>query len=190
MFWKTLLALVATLLALTAAAIFGSALGYLPPLRVMVGDYSLALGLAGRSILEKSLWGGGGFLILLIALLLFGWVVRGGVQRSFTISNRKFGRFLSTGQVMVSARGIHALAAYSAERIKGIYEAGSRVRLSGKGWNVDLHIVVSPESSLPELLAEIKERMQTTMLNHTGLPIRRLRVWAQLDPISNKKRVY
>jgi len=190
MFWKTLLALVATLLALAAASIFGSVLGYLPTTRILIGQYSLALGLAGRSVLEKSLWSGGAFVVMLVALFLFGLVVRAGVQRSFTISNQKFGRFLSTGQVIVNARSIHALTAYTAERIKGIYEAGSRVRLVRRGWNVDLQIVVAPETSLPELLSLLKERMQSTMLNHTGLPVRRLRIWAQFDPISKKKRVY
>ncbi len=189
MLWKTLLALTATLFLIAAVLVTSSVLGYMPTLRIFVGDDALILGLAGKSVIERGVWGVGAFFLFLSSFVLFGFALRSSHPRGFSISNQKFGRFLRTGQVVVSSRGIHALAAYTAERIKGVYEAATKVRLNRRGWWIDVHIVVAPETSLPELLAEIKERMQEVLMNHTGLPVARLRVWAQLDPMSNKKRV-
>jgi len=188
MLWRTLLALFALLLLLGAVVVIGSVVDLIPAIRVMAGEYTLVLGLAGKAVALRAVWGGGAFVALLLSALLLTAALRGATGKNFVITSQRFGRFQSSGTVVVSARGMHALASYAAERVKGVYEAATKIDLKRKGWHVDLHIVVAPETSLPDLLADLKERVQTAIHHHTGLPVTRLRVWAQLDPISDKQR--
>lgn len=183
-----------TLLALTtlAVAVFvaGSALRLVPLGELHLGNTSLTLGLADLPMTQRLAWLGGAALTGLLALALVPSVLRFGDNRLITLSTSRRSGMMGGGSIAVSSRSLHALAAYRAESVPGVLEALTRLKLKRKGWYVDLQVVLTQKAHVQEVGAELRTAMQDAMQSHTGYPVARLRVWAQLNPLSKRKRVY
>lgn len=185
------LALLVASAALVAAAvgIGASMFGLVPEAALRLGNHQLAVGLREASVLRRGLWGMGSVVAVLVAFMLLRLAVRRPSRDRILLTRNKLGRPFGGGEVSVSRRGLCSIAAYTAQKHHGVFDALTDVRLSRRGWRVDLRVVLAPHAALPEVVAGLKTELHDAMYHHTGLPVDRLRIFAQLDPLSRSRRV-
>jgi hypothetical protein len=162
----------------------------LPLGELQIGDTNVIVGLSDLPLATRTVWLVGAAMVAIVALLLLPAAFRSDRDGLVVLStSRKLG-MVGGGSLAVSSRSLHALATYRAEAVPGVLEAFTRMRLKRKGWQIDLQVVLSPKCEVQAVGNELRTAMNEALRSHTGYPIARLRIWAQLDPLSKKQRVY
>ncbi|MEQ9321391.1 MAG: hypothetical protein RIF41_19665 [Polyangiaceae bacterium] len=187
---RVAVAVLALATAASAVVVGASAMRLVPIGRISIGNVLLTLGLGDLPLQRRALWILGAVLVVILALLLLRSALRSSGDRGFLLSSRGGVGALGGGSVVVSARSLHALATFTAERVDGVLEASTRIRQSRKGWRVDAWIVLSPRVELRSVAHDVRVAIEESLAGHTGLTVARTRIWAQLDPLSKKRRVY
>lgn len=85
------------------------------------------------------------------------------------------------GAVAVSNASIRALGRKAAERRSGVHATASGARLRRDGWQIDLRITVPRQLSVPEVVAEIRTELASSLERQTGVALADLRVRAELE---------
>ncbi len=94
------------------------------------------------------------------------------------------------GQVTVSTRSIEALTHYVAEKIPGVREVAPIIRIKKQGLFVDCRVVLTPDSSIPEVSTNLKNALKHSLEQHTGIPVSQVNIDAQLDAIDATRLVH
>lgn len=184
------LALASLLLVAVVGIVLASSAGAVPMANVQLGGALVTLGLGDLPLGRRLVWGGGALLVGTLALFMLWTAVRSYRDRAIVLRRGRRGGMLGGGSVAVSERSLVALTVYAAERLAGVLEAFARIKLRRRGWRIDIWIALTPRAELPTLVDDVRIALQETLRSHTGYPIERLRIWAQLDPLSKSKRVY
>lgn len=184
------LAIASLLLVAVVSIVVASALGAVPVANVQFGSALVTLGLADLPLGRRLAWGGSALLVGVLAVVMLLTAVRSYRDRSIVLRRGRRGGMVGGGSVAVSERSLVALTVYAAERLVGVLEAFARIKLKSRGWRVDIWISLTPRAELPALVDDVRTALQDALRSHTGYPIARLRIWAQLEPLSKSKRVY
>ena len=179
-------------IAAVAVAVFlgGNALGLAPTAHFRAAGYRVVLGVGDGQFADRAIYLGVALGVFLLGLLLMRLAVHNPARDKIVLTRTKIGRALGGGEVAISRRGLRAIAAHNAQKTKGVYEAFTDVSLHRRGWHVDLRIVLAPHAALPDVLSDMKTALYESLYHHTGLPVHKLRVYAQMDPLSKQRRVY
>ena len=174
----------------TSLWVVASATSLAPPARLGLGDAAVSIGLDGLDGGTRALWAAGGVVASLLMLALFWRVLRAGADRGVVLSRGRQRGMLGGGTLEVSEASMHALANYTCERIDGVYEAYSKLTMRRRGWYADIALVLSPGAQVRDVALEVKKALEDSLRGHTSVGVARIRIWAQLDPLEKRRRVY
>lgn len=174
------------------------ALGLIPPLYYGVPDAlaadqrTVVLGVnLDREPWTASLrWGAGGLVALLLGLACLALAAARprGEGRQVVLRGLDTEGY-GDGTLTVSMRALRALVAAEAQRVRGVREATPHVRLRRGGWHVDCQVALDPAASVPEVAHTLKPRLHKALEHHTGLPVERVDVRAQIGLRDAHRRV-
>lgn len=173
-----------------AALVIASAFGALPLGQLNVSGTSVTVGLADLPMKTRLTWAGCAVLVVIVVLVSLPTALRFERDALITLSRSRRNGMIGGGSLAVSSRSLHALATFRAESVPGVLEAFTRLKLKRKGWYVDLQVVLTAKAEVQQVGKTLRTAMHEALRAHTGYPVARLRVWAQLDPLSKRRRVY
>ena len=92
------------------------------------------------------------------------------------------------GAVSISNASVCACGRHAAEEVAGVHANAARARLRGrKGWQIDLGITVDPAANVPDLVQQIRAKLNASLEHQTGLPLATLRVRAELERPNDRR---
>lgn len=136
-------------------------------------------------------WGGLSISGLVVGFF-FIWLAAAQTSRrgkQIVLSGNGGNEIYGGGRVTVSLGSLHAVVVRAAERIEGVREASPRLNLKSGGWHIDCLVAVTPDSAMPAVTAILKTTLKDTLEHHTGLPVERIDIAAQLNPVRDLQRV-
>jgi hypothetical protein len=80
------------------------------------------------------------------------------------------------GRVTVALDGISALVDREASRVAGVLRARSEVAEETAGLRIACRVSVDPESSVPDVSQQLRERLKTVVEHHVGLKVTQVAV--------------
>jgi uncharacterized alkaline shock family protein YloU len=184
---RLLIILIALVLLVSASAVLLTALGVTQPAQVAPAGSWFVDRLAPFASLDPTLLGwtvGVTLALVLVALVLLFLElrVRPRAARRITLKEDALGR------VTVALDGVRELVDREAGRVAGVTRARSEVEEDDKGLRIVCRISVDPESSVPDMTQELRERLKTTVEHHVGLAVTQVSVDAQVaSPVINQR---
>ena len=115
------------------------------------------------------------FLLVSIRLLLAG--LRSRSSSDAIIHNNEL------GQVQISIAAVENLVEKAARHIKGVREVKVKVFLRDNGINIKLRTVISPECNVPEVAAQIQQKVYKHLQETVGVEAAQVEI--KVDDISN-----
>ncbi len=188
---RLLVSLFGLLMAAGGLAVCMHALGLLGPLVLILPGFTLVLNLTALPFAQVLLWSGAALGAILAGLLLLAVGLMPATPRKQRIVLQRSGLngHYGGGEVTIALPSLTDLAAYVAERVEGVREAHPVVRLKRKGWHVVCPITVAPDAALPDVAARLKTALQDALERHTGLPVTRVDIAAQLPAQDVRQRL-
>jgi uncharacterized alkaline shock family protein YloU len=92
------------------------------------------------------------------------------------------------GRVTVALDGVRELVDREAGQVAGMRRARSEVEEEDKGLRIACRISVDPESSVPDMTKELRDRLKTAVEHHVGLAVTQVSVDAQVAPLVINQR--
>ncbi|GIV58742.1 MAG: hypothetical protein KatS3mg042_1655 [Rhodothermaceae bacterium] len=165
--------------------------GLMAPIVLTLPGLTLVLNLADLTFMQMLGWATVSVWMVVVGLLLVGLGVMSATRqgRRIVLSRTALNGQYGGGRVTLAERSLVDLAAYVAERVDGVREARPVVRLRRKGWHVVCPITVAPEAALPDVAARLKTALHDAIERHTGLPVTRVDIEAQLPAQDARKRL-
>lgn len=93
------------------------------------------------------------------------------------------------GDVSVSLRAVESLVLQAASSIRGVREATTRLGQEEGRLTVDLSVLVTSERPVPELAAEVQQRVTRHVQDVVGVPVGRVSVAVRNIASGHKARV-
>lgn len=111
----------------------------------------------------------GGSLLFLLLALRFLWISLPFVERKIDGVQQK----TDIGPINISRQTIEMLVLRSVKRVRGVRDVAMRVRLRGKSQavRIDLKISVDGRRAIPEISAELQERVKELISQVVGLDV-------------------
>ena len=188
---RLLVSLFGLLMAAGGLAVCMHALGLLAPLVLILPGFTLVLNLTLLPLARILLWAGAALAAIPAGLLLLalGLSRSSGRRRRIVLQRAGLNGHYGGGEVTIALPSLTALAAYVAERVEGVREARPVVRLKRKGWHVVCPVTVAPDAALPDVAARLKTALHDALERHTGLPVARVDIEAQLPARDVRQRL-
>jgi uncharacterized alkaline shock family protein YloU len=82
----------------------------------------------------------------------------------------------SAGEVFISLAAVEHMAGRVARQVRGVREVRPRVRAGSAGVAVTVEVAVQPEVSVPQVTAELQERVRRQIEEMIGLQVLEVRV--------------
>jgi uncharacterized alkaline shock family protein YloU len=117
------------------------------------------------------------FVVVAVVLLFLELRVRSRARHRVTIKEDDLGR------VTLALDGVRELADHEASRVVGVNRAHSQVQEEQEGLHILCRVSVDPTSNVPEMTAELRERLKSAVEHHVGLPVTEVSVEAQVAPL-------
>ncbi len=189
--WRFFIALIGILFFSAGAVVILHALAFLAPLSGSGAGFQVGLDLSTQPFRVVMVWMGGALVALVLGALfiLLALARTSGDGKQIVLKGLTTNGLVGSGRVTVAQRSLRALAAYTAERVVGVREASPRLRLRTDGWHIDCRVSLTPAAALPEVTAQLKAALHDTIEHHTGLPVARVNIAAQLHAIEAGRRV-
>jgi len=99
------------------------------------------------------------------------------LDRFYTLSNGQRAPY-GNSKVWMARRAVLALVAHSARAVSGVVECAPRVRMTRKGWRVDLRVAVQMEAPMADTVDAVDAAVRGALTHATALPIHDVRVHA------------
>jgi len=184
---RLLIILIALVLLVSASAVLLTTLGVAQPAQVAPAGSWFVDRLLPFTQLDPTLSGltvGVTLALVLVALVLLFLElrVRPRAARRITLKEDALGR------VTVALDGVRELVDREAGRVAGIRRARSEVEEEERGLRIACRISVVPESSIPDMTQELRERLKAAVEHHVGLPVTQVSVDAQVAPLVTNQR--
>ncbi len=183
--------LVGAFLLVTGGILVLTALGFMPDLDVKWLGFELKLALLQLDYEHRMKWLAGGavaFLVGVLSIVVSVSRMTPAKEKEFILKSSIHQGSAQHARVTLSRRGVTALVAYLIESIAGVYDAQPVVELSKKGWHVDSKIAVWGSSKLPEVIAQIEEKLHKELSHHTGINIHHIDLHAQYEALTHAER--
>lgn len=183
--------LVGALLLVAGGVLVLTALGFMPDLDMKWFGFELKLALLQLDYEHRMKWLAGGvvaFIIGMLSIVVSISRMAPAREKEFVLKSSIHQGSAKHARVTLSRRGVTALVAYLIESIAGVYDAKPVVKLSKKGWHVDSKIAVWGSSQLPEVIAQIEEKLHKELTHHTGITIHHLDLHAQYEALTHAER--
>ncbi len=161
------------------------------PFEVSIGGMSLFFDFHELVLWQRAVWSSlavFGFVLCLV-LMRLAFLQPRSKQKQIVLSNPAGNGVYGGGRVSVSLGSLRAILVLTAERIEGVREASPELRLKRNGWHINCRVAIRPDASLPEVTAALKTRLKESIEHHTGLPVEKIDIAAQLNPIRDLQRV-
>lgn len=111
------------------------------------------------------------FVITLISLLSsFKLDNKKSASASFTVQNTL------TGQISITTPAVKAIIAKAIKKIEGVKGVKSALENGAEGLIVNLHIMISPEQSIPETTKDIQDIVKKHLEEVGGLPVAEVKI--------------
>ncbi len=183
--------LMGVLLLSAGGALVLAALGFVPELDVKWSGLELKLNLLSLAYEHRMKWLGAGALAFLLgtgAIVISLARMFPAKPRDFILKSSVHHGAAQTAQVTLSRRGMTALVAYIVESITGVYDAKPSITLNKKGWHIDCMIAVWGSANLPEVIAQVEEKLQHEVSRHTGIHVQHIDLHAQYEALTHAER--
>ena len=189
--WRLLVAITALAFLAGGVMIVLHALEVVGPVKGRGAGFTFNFDLGEETFRTTLGWIGGSLLAMLAGLLLLLLAVARAAEsgKQIVLNSQVDKGLYGGGQVTVSVQSLRALVAYTAEKVEGIRETVPRIRLRRDGWHIDCRVVLQPDLPLPDVTARIKKALLEAVEYHTGLPVARVNIAAQLKAIDADKRI-
>ncbi|GIV60490.1 hypothetical protein GQ464_007915 [Rhodocaloribacter litoris] len=188
---RLLVALLGGLWLAAGVLVFLHAMEMTGPVVWVRGGFTLVLNLAEQPFGTVLTWAALAVWAILAGLLLLALALMRVADegRRIVLRGTAPNGFYGGGQLTVAQRSLEALAAYTAERVDGVREARPRLRLRRKGWHIACRVTLAPDAALPDVSTRLKTALHDAIEHHTGLPVARVDIDAQLHAIDAHRRV-
>lgn len=190
--WRVVTGLSGLVVIAAAAWVFAHAVDAVAPAayRTLGGAMRLDVDFSAIAMRYRLLWAALAVFVAFLGALMVALSVARSAQskeRRVRLSGRS--DHFSGGEVTVALRGLVALVRREAERDPGVREAEPYLKVGRHGWTVRCRVVTAPEAELPETISRLKPRLTDALEQHTGLPVHRLDIDAQLHSLDASGRV-
>jgi uncharacterized alkaline shock family protein YloU len=98
-------------------------------------------------------------------------------------------RETSLGQVRVSLRAVENAVYRSVQQLKGVRDVDVTVRASAQGVDVRISLAVAPDQVIPDISAEVQQRVERYILETVGVPVGTVTVEVKAVTVETRARV-
>lgn len=184
LFNRLIVTLLAGLLTAGGAFVFGAAYGW-PAASALQGLPAL-LALRADLVQLPALWtAGGGLACTLLGVVGLYFELRAPGQKPGMVIQRD-----KLGSLTVSLAGLRRLAEHVVADIPGVETVRADARATRDGVAYHCRVVLSPDSSSPDVAEEIRARLGAAVSHHLGRRAARIDIYTQVgQPQNTRKRV-
>jgi hypothetical protein len=182
--WNLFVAMLASIVSIVSLVVVLSAARIASSPSVQWLGWSIRLDLASLDAPHRTVWIVGGLLAMLLAIFVLAWLVRPGKNtraNRFVLRRPLPTATLGDGELTATVRSIERLITHTAGQSKEVVAARPTASLSVAGWSLDLELLVTSDTALPELSKTLKTTIGDTLLRHTGITLASLRVHTELE---------
>lgn len=161
------------------------------PVALSIGGMSLSLDFYLLPLWQKAVWSSLAFVgfVLSLVLLRLALLQPRSRHKQIVLSSPGGDGVYGGGRVTVSLGSLRAILVRTAERVEGVREANPELSLKRNGWHINCSVAITPDASLPAVTGALKTRLKESIEHHTGLPVEKIDIAAQLNPIRDLQRV-
>lgn len=91
--------------------------------------------------------------------------------------------------IRISERALGALANRVTNTIDGVRQSSSTIALGKKGWDLRCRLQLWTEARIPEVVGKLERDLRASFEHHTGLPVARVQIETDFEPVGIDRRV-